>query len=272
MRGVFNMIQKELVHHSGISQSQLSKLIHDEVDWHGEAGERYLDIIAGVFSRLAEVPFSGEQLRDLEFSEQLRILKKEKKKILLFWFGLGIGKWRMAIWLGVAILLLLAMFLPDWTNIMGSSSRIPLNELPEVDPIYLVKAEITEPKDGQEVPQSVSCQGTVSGLKANHHLWLVVEIDDQDGSILGYWPKGHQIIPNPDGSWSHEIFQHNRNDSIINLALYVVKDSMHAMIDRWIQESSKTDSFPSFDPITGKRRLKRIDGLRVKFNNQQKRK
>jgi hypothetical protein len=114
---------------------------------------------------------------------------------------------------------------------------------------------ILAPTRGQHVARSFSAEGSLSGIPADRHVWLVVEI----GSLM--WPQEPEI-PATDRRWSHALVEEGAPPGgRFGLALLMVDRRGNEEIGRWLEHGRRTGDYPGLAPIPNAVRLDVVTNL-----------
>jgi hypothetical protein len=119
-----------------------------------------------------------------------------------------------------------------------------------------VRGQIAAPAGGTSVPRVIACSGSASGVGANVHLWLAVEVKDL------VWPKEGQILPEDDGSWTATVFEDGAVDEF-SLALVAADRRAHKKIQAWLDSGKKSGRYRELRYPPGTRRVDRVERLRL---------
>jgi hypothetical protein len=119
-----------------------------------------------------------------------------------------------------------------------------------------VKGQIKFPGSNQTVSRAFDCNGVVTGVGPNIHLWLAVEV----GGLK--WPKEGQVTPDDDGSWTGPIFEDGATDEFC-VSLWAADDKGHKKIQAWLAKGLRTGTYEELKSLPRSRRVARIEGLRL---------
>ncbi len=139
---------------------------------------------------------------------------------------------------------------------IGEIAFVPADS-PQTDGLLdAVRGQIAAPAGGSSVPRVIACSGSASGVGANAHLWLAVEVKDL------VWPKEGQILPDDDGSWTATVFEDGAVDEFC-LALVAADRRAHKKLQAWLDSGKKSGKYREMRYLPGTRRVDRVEGLRL---------
>jgi hypothetical protein len=114
---------------------------------------------------------------------------------------------------------------------------------------------ILAPTRGQQVSRSFSAEGSLSGVPADRHVWLAVQI----GSLI--WPQEPEIPPT-DKRWSHELAEEGTPPGgRFGLALLMVDRQGNEAIEEWLEHGRRTGDYPGLAQIPNAVRLDVVTNL-----------
>jgi len=124
-------------------------------------------------------------------------------------------------------------------------------DLSAFESLGYIEGGFHSPKDQDAVRRAIECSGWVRpALRADHHLWLAVEIGDF------MWPKEGEIIVAGDGTWEAVAFEGgNPPDGRFSLSLYATTSEAAVRIQQWINRGKMSDSYPGIRDLPGCRRI-----------------
>jgi hypothetical protein len=118
-----------------------------------------------------------------------------------------------------------------------------------------VRGTISEPREGQAVPASLTASGTAHNLGPGITVWLTVEIDDR------IWPKEGAVFVDIHGQWSQPVFEDGVAGQI-GLSLWAANAEADRKLRAWLDGGNRTRTYPELRPLPGMKRLARVRGIR----------
>lgn len=116
-----------------------------------------------------------------------------------------------------------------------------------------VKAEITDPSDGQKVKNDYTVRGTIEGeLAADSYLWLLVGLDAE--SL--WWPQGGGSITPTNGEWSKKARIGGGPDLDIGkefqIVVMLVDEKVNKDLNGYVETGKRTNDWPGMKLPSGK--------------------
>ena len=115
---------------------------------------------------------------------------------------------------------------------------------------------IVSPIEDEEVGNYVKVTGELSGIPSGHSVWLAVKI----GLLL--WPKD-EILPS-EGTWTSAFDEGGGPGKKFGLALIMVGPDGERQIQRWLEDGSRTGSFPGLAHIEDSVRLDAVSSVTLR--------
>lgn len=107
------------------------------------------------------------------------------------------------------------------------------------------------PASGDAISREITARGTLSGVRDDQHVWIVV----RDGNLV--FPQSSEI-PASGGEWKLE-FRHAGRTPTIGLELLLMGEKGH----RFIEDRLAAREFSGVSKIPGAERLDFVENLRV---------
>ena len=252
MRDVLDMQQQELAAELEISEAKMSRILNSKLNHESPKESYFLNEIAQIITDKSGIIIQGQDLKNKTYTELENILTGNGNK------GARFSKKRLSSAFNLKILILFVVG-GIFLVILYSRTWNPRSTLP-------VKGEIIYPNHNDTINSTLTCKGTILNYKNDAKIWLVVEVPDSLKRIE-YWPKkpAFPIKPDANGNWETTIYEDGEMREV-NLALYVVSDTVNQAILDWFERGDLIGEYPSFELIRGETRLDRKNNLLVLTN------
>jgi hypothetical protein len=146
---------------------------------------------------------------------------------------------------GVALFLIVWVFFPQYQNTHDRVSTFDN-----------VRGSIDQPRRNDILNRSFQCSGSATGVGADSHLWLAVEV----GGLI--WVKESEIKPDSNNKWEHTVYEDGAPPKF-SLTLLVANDDANVAIKAWFRKGQATGQYTELRVIEGTRRLARVDELSI---------